>query len=336
MSLDQPPRLTVRAEVWPVAGSFIIARGARTEVTVVVAEITQTLGDGRTVAGRGECVPYARYNETVAQVMGELESLGEAVARGLDPQALQTRLPAGAARNALDCALLDLEAKRSGRPVWSALGLAVPRPVVTAQTLSLEAPEIMEEKARALARLPLLKIKVGGENPVAQVAAVRRGAPSPRLIVDANESWDPATLREILMAMADLGVDLIEQPVPAGQDAALAGLKQIVPLCADESCHVAEDIKDLAPYYSHVNIKLDKTGGLTGALALAEAAESAAMGVMVGCMLATSLAMAPALLLAPRADFVDLDGPLLLARDRDPGLSYEGTTLYPPPPALWG
>ncbi|GEO80510.1 N-acetyl-D-Glu racemase DgcA [Pararhodospirillum oryzae] len=330
------PSLRVRAEVWPVAGTFVIARDARTEVHVVVAEITQTTPDGRLVVGRGECVPYRRYGETVAQVMTDLEGMAPAVAGGLTRQALLEALPAGAARNALDCALLDLEAKREGRPAWAILGLAPPRPTVTAQTLSLDTPEKMEERARALADRPLLKIKVGGSDPVAQVAAVRRGAPEARLIVDANESWADDRVRAFVTAMADLDVDLIEQPVPAGRDEALEGLRHLVPLCADESVHGLEDMERLAAYYTHINIKLDKTGGLTAALNLARAAEDRAMGLMIGCMLATSLAMAPALLLAARAEFVDLDGPLLLARDREHGLSYEGTTLYPATPALWG
>ncbi|MCF8482558.1 MAG: dipeptide epimerase [Rhodospirillum sp.] len=331
-----PPTLTVSDERWPIAGSFVISRGAKTEAHVIVARITQTLADGRTVTGQGEAVPYARYGETVAESLTALQAMAPLVAEGLTPRGLLSAMPPGAARNALDCALIDLEAKRSGLPAWTALGLAEPGPVVTAETISLGPPGEMEAKARALADRPLLKIKVGGDDPIARVAAVRRGAPTSKLIVDANEGWAAEGLPALLSAMAGLSVDLIEQPLPADADEALEGINSPVPLCADESVHTAEDLPRLARRYGLVNIKLDKTGGLTTALTLAEAAEAQGMGIMVGCMLATSLAMAPALLLADRAAFVDLDGPVLLARDRSPGLRFAKGVVSPPSPDLWG
>ncbi|ABC23356.1 N-acetyl-D-Glu racemase DgcA [Rhodospirillum rubrum] len=330
------PRLIIRDEVWPIAGSFVISRGAKTAAHVVLAEIHETQADGRTLIGRGECVPYARYDETVEGVKADLAAMTEAVAEGLTPTGLLSAMAAGAARNALDCALLDLAAKRSGRPVWSTLGLAEPQPMVTAETISIGTPAEMEAKAKTLADRPLLKIKVGADDPLGRVAAVRRGAPDSRLIVDANEAWTPRDLTDLLTAMAGLKVDLIEQPLPAGADDALADILSPVPLCADESAHVAGDVPRLARLYSHINIKLDKTGGLTGAIELADRAETAGLGLMVGCMLATSLAMAPALLLGGRAAFVDLDGPVLLARDREPGLRFTAGVIHPPGSELWG
>lgn len=333
---DGPPTLTLRRETWPITGAFVLSRGARTEAVVVVAELRQTLADGRQIIGRGECVPYARYGEVPDQVMADLEAMADPVAAGLTPAGLIDRMPPGAARNALDCALLDLAAKRARRPVWSLLGCDAPRPAVTAVTISLGAPETMEAKARTLAVHPLLKIKVDGRGAVDQVAAVRRGAPTARLIVDANEGWHPRDLPALLDAMAEYRVDLVEQPVPAGEDRLLDSLDSPVPLCADESSHGIADLDRLMGRYAYINIKLDKTGGLTAALALAAAARARGFGLMIGCMLGTSLAMAPALLLANQAEFVDLDGPLLLMRDRIPGLTFEGSTVTPPPPDLWG
>jgi L-alanine-DL-glutamate epimerase-like enolase superfamily enzyme len=334
--IETAPLLTLSDEHWPIAGSFVISRGAKTEAHVILARITQTLADGRTVVGQGEAVPYARYGETVADSLKALETMVPLVAEGLTPQGLLSAMAPGAARNALDCALIDLEAKRSGQPAWRALGLREPTPAVTAETISLGPPEEMEAKARALANRPLLKIKVGGDAPIARVAAVRRGAPDSKLIVDANEGWAAEDLPTLLEAMANLSVDLIEQPLPADTDEALEGINSPVPLCADESVHTAEDLPRLARRYGLVNIKLDKTGGLTAALTLAKTAEAQGMGIMVGCMLATSLAMAPALLLADRAAFVDLDGPVLLTKDRSPGLRFAQGIVSPPPPALWG
>ena len=324
-------RLTVRRESWPVRGVFTISRGSRTEAEVVVAEIAE--GD---VVGRGECVPYARYGETAEGVAAAIEAQAEAVASGLDRDRLQQALPPGAARNALDCALWDLDAKCAGRPVWQIVGLAAPQPLVTAYTLSLAAPEAMGAAARANQVRPLLKVKLGGAGDIDRVAAVRAGAPAARLIVDANEAWTPGLLREYLPAMARFGVALVEQPLPAGQDEALAGIPRAVPICADESCHTSGDLDALVGRYDFVNVKLDKTGGLTEAIRLVEAAQRGGLGIMVGCMVGTSLAMAPAILLGAQAAFVDLDGPLLLAEDRPHGLRYANGLVFPPAPALWG
>ncbi len=324
-------RLSVRAETWPIEGSFTISRGSRTESRVVVAEIAD--GDH---TGRGECLPYARYDETVEGVAALIESVGPAIADGIDRAGLQDHLPPGAARNALDCALWDLEAKRTGTPVWRRAGLAEPGPLVTAYTLSLGAVEAMGAAARANARRPLLKVKLGGEDIVARVRAVRAGAPEARLVVDANEAWTPALLTEVLPELARLGVEMVEQPLPAGADDALAGIERPVAVCADESCHDTASLAGLAGRYDMINIKLDKTGGLTEALRLADAAQAAGFGVMVGCMIATSLSMAPAMLVAADARVVDLDGPLLLARDRTPGIVYADGLMQPPPGELWG
>jgi L-alanine-DL-glutamate epimerase-like enolase superfamily enzyme len=323
--------LTVRVERWPIAGRFVISRGARSEAVVVVAE----LADGA-ARGRGECVPYPRYGETVEGVVAAIETMREPLAHGLDRGALQAALPPGAARNALDCALWDLDAKRRGRRVHALLGLAPPRPLTTAYTISLGSPEAMAEAAAKAAARPLLKIKLGGSGDPARLAAVRRAAPSSELIVDANEAWTKADLEENFAACAAAGVRLIEQPLPAGDDAALAGLARPVRVCADESVHDRASLPRLVGRYDAVNIKLDKTGGLSEALALRDDAERLGFAVMVGCMVATSLAMAPALLVAQRAEFVDLDGPLLLARDRPDGLRYEASLVHPPAFELWG
>jgi L-alanine-DL-glutamate epimerase-like enolase superfamily enzyme len=323
--------LTVRVERWPIAGRFVISRGARSEAVVVVAE----LADGA-ARGRGECVPYPRYGETVESVVAAIEAFRQPVAGGLDRAALQAALPPGAARNALDCALWDLDAKRRGRRVHALLGLAPPRPLTTAYTISLGSPEAMAEAAAKAAARPLLKIKLGGSGDPARLAAVRRAAPSSELIVDANEAWTKADLEENFAACAAAGVRLIEQPLPAGDDAALAGLARPVRVCADESVHDRASLPRLVGRYDAVNIKLDKTGGLSEALALRDDAERLGFAVMVGCMVATSLAMAPALLVAQRAEFVDLDGPLLLARDRPDGLRYEASLVHPPAFELWG
>ena len=323
--------LVVREESWPIAGRFTISRGSRTEVRVVVAE----LRDER-AAGRGECVPYARYGESVAGVLEAIASVRSEVEQGLTRDALRRVLPPGAARNALDCAMWDLEAKRSGRRVWELAGLPAPEPLVTAYTISLDTPKAMATAARAASQRPLLKLKLGARDAVDRVAAVRAALPTTRLIVDANEAWSPEQLRAWGPRLAELGVELVEQPLPAAEDRALEGIECPVPLCADESCRGAATLELLRDRYDVVNIKLDKTGGLTEAAELAKAARSAGLDIMVGCMVATSLAMAPATLLGTLARFVDLDGPLLLARDREPGLRYEESLLYPSPPALWG
>lgn len=326
-----PIRLSVTAERWPIAGSFTISRGAKTEAEVVVA----TLADGEH-AGRGECVPYARYGETVDGVIAAIARLAPAVANGLDRNDLTASLPAGAARNALDCAFWDLAAKRSGTPAHVLAGLPQPNPLVTAYTISLAAPEIMADAAAAAAARPLLKVKLGGPGDPARIAAVRTAAPDSALIVDANEGWTAANLMDNLAACAEAGVRLIEQPLPARDDAALASCPHAVPICADESVHDRASLAGLRGRYDAVNIKLDKTGGLTEALAVAAAARSLGFDLMVGCMVSTSLAIAPALLVAQGARYVDLDGPLLLARDRPDGLRFDGSIVHPATPALWG
>lgn len=324
--------LAVAVESFPIAGSFTISRGSRTEAIVVAV----TLSDGR-VAGRGECVPYARYGETVDGVVAAIRTVEPHLAEaGFDRARLAEVLPAGAARNALDCALWDLEAKRTGVAVADRLGLSGTTPLVTAYTLSLGTPESMREAARLAADRPLLKVKLGGDGDPERIAAVRDGAPAARLIVDANEAWREANLAANLAACAAAGVELIEQPLPAGDDAALRGLATSIAVCADESLHTVADVARLADRYQAINIKLDKAGGLTEALTLAAEGKRLGLKIMVGCMVGTSLAMAPAALLARIADFVDLDGPLLLARDRVPGLVYQGSLMSPPTPDLWG
>jgi L-alanine-DL-glutamate epimerase-like enolase superfamily enzyme len=324
-------QLAVRAESWPIAGTFTISRGSKTAADVVVVEIRE----GAHV-GRGECVPYPRYDETIAGAIAAIEALRPQVERGLDRAALQTALKAGAARNAIDCALWDLEAKRAGRSAWQLAGLTPPQPATTAYTLSLGSVESMAAAARTNAARPLLKLKLSGPGDLERVRAVHENAPRARLIVDANEAWTPEIYAALAPQLALLGVELIEQPLPAGADGPLAGLQRPVPVCADESCHDTASLAHIAGKYDAVNIKLDKTGGLTEALRLAAAAKAAGLGIMVGCMVATSLAMAPALLLAADARWLDLDGPLLLARDREHGLVFEGSRVRPATPALWG
>jgi L-alanine-DL-glutamate epimerase-like enolase superfamily enzyme len=331
MTSVKSPRLAVNIERWPISGSFTISRGAKTEAVAVVAEVSQ---DGHT--GRGECVPYPRYGETPLATLSALQAMEQPIARGLDRPALQAAMPPGAARNALDCALIDLEAKRAGIRAWKLLGRTAPQPCVTAYTISLGSPEAMAEATVRAAHRPLLKIKLGGDGDGERIAAVRRAAPKSELIVDANEAWTPANLKQNLAACAEAGVVLVEQPLPAGQDEMLARIERPIAVCADESVHDRRSLGGLRERYDAVNIKLDKTGGLTEALAMADAARAQGLHIMVGCMVATSLAMAPAMLLAPLARFVDLDGPLLLARDRDGGLRYDGSMVYPPDSALWG
>ena len=323
--------LAARAERWPLAAAFVISRGAKTEAEVVVAEIAD--GPHR---GRGEAVPYARYGETVEGVLAQIEGLGGRIAAGLGRAELQDLLPPGAARNALDCALWDLEAKRAGVRAWVLTGRAWLDPVKTCFTISLGAPDEMAQAARDNARRPMLKLKIGGPDDLDAVAAVRAAAPRTRLIVDANEALSFEALRRLAPDLARLEVKLLEQPLAAGEDAALEGYQSPVPLCADESLHTRAELADCARRYGLVNIKLDKTGGLTEALALAADARALGLGVMAGCMVATSLAMAPAMILAQGAEFVDLDGPLLLARDREPGLAITGSLIEPPAPELWG
>jgi L-alanine-DL-glutamate epimerase-like enolase superfamily enzyme len=331
MTSSESLKLIARIERWPIAGAFTISRGAKTEAVTVVVEVSR---GGHT--GRGECVPYARYRETPEATLEALMAMQQPLARGLDRAALQAAMPAGAARNALDCALLDLAAKSSGQRVWNLLGRPAPRACTTAFTISLGSPEVMAAATAKAAHRPLLKIKLGGDGDGLRIAAVRRSAPESELIVDANEAWNVHNLEQNLAECAELGVTLVEQPLPAGQDEALARIRRPLAVCADESVHDRASLEGLRERYDAVNIKLDKTGGLTEALAMADAAQALGFEIMVGCMVATSLSMAPAMLLTPQARFVDLDGPLLLARDRDDGLRYDGSTVYPPEAALWG
>jgi L-alanine-DL-glutamate epimerase-like enolase superfamily enzyme len=331
MHINRPLSLSLAVERWPIRGAFAISRGAKTEAVVVVAE----LGDGM-ARGRGECVPYARYGESLEGVVAQIESQRAPLGAGLTRAALQQALPAGAARNALDCAFWDLAAKRSGRPVHELAGLPAPQPLTTAFTLSLDTPEAMADAAAKSASRTLLKIKLGAPGDRERIAAVRAAAPQSTLIVDANEGWDAENLAENLQACARAGVALIEQPLPATADDALATIAHEVPICADESAHDRRSLPLLAGKYDAVNLKLDKAGGLSEALAMAAEAERCGLTVMVGCMVATSLAMAPAVLLAQAARYVDLDGPLLLAADRPDGLRYRASLVEPPSPALWG
>ncbi len=327
------PKLSVTSEIWPLRTAFKISRGAKTQAEVVVV----TLSDGE-FTGYGECVPYARYGESIDQVMADISAQADALDRGMTRAELQDAMKAGAARNAVDCAYWDLEAKRFGRRVWELPGLEAPAPegLVTAETLSLDTPDAMREAARKASSAPLLKLKLNGENVVESVRAVREGAPESRLIVDANEAWSIELLRDIGAELDALGVEMIEQPLPAGSDDGLVDIDCPVLLCADESVHTVADIPRLARLYDMINIKIDKTGGLTGALELADAALDAGMQLMVGCMVGTSLAMAPAMVVAARARIVDLDGPLWMAKDRDNGLAFDKGVMSVPSVDLWG
>ena len=327
--------LIATEEIFPIAGSFVIARGAKTEARVVT--VTLTAADGTT--GRGECVPYPRYGESPASVLAQIASVRSAVEAGASRAVLLELLPPGAARNAVDCALWELEARQQGRSVAALLGISLPAQAITAVTLSLDTPEAMAEKAAAIPGQPLLKLKLGGGvDDVARVAAVHDAAPDASLILDANEGWTAAWLDRHLDALARYPVVLVEQPLPAGQDAALADYRAPFVFCADESCHTRAGLADLRGRYQAVNIKLDKTGGLTEALDLATAARALDFKIMVGCMVGTSLAMLPALHLAATADWLDLDGPMFLQQDRPGGLRYRAGRLMLPEdlPACWG
>ncbi|SPF77675.1 N-acetyl-D-Glu racemase DgcA [Pseudoprimorskyibacter insulae] len=319
--------IEVLRDTFKLAEVFTISRGSRTEAQVLTVQITR----GGYV-GRGECVPYARYNETLDSVAAEIVALPE----GIDHKAALAALPAGAARNAVDCAFWDLAAKQAGQRVWELLDLPAPGPMMTAYTLSLDTPDAMEASARRHAHRPLLKIKLGTPDDMPRLEAVRRGAPEARIIVDANEGWSAEVYSELAPHLLRLGVALVEQPLPAAEDEALIGMARPVPVCADESCHDRGSLPALRGKYDLVNIKLDKTGGLTEALALRDAARAEGYGVMVGCMVGSSLAMAPAVLVAQGAEVVDLDGPLLLAEDRQPPLDYDAACVHPPVAALWG
>lgn len=319
--------ITVTRDIFRLTQVFTISRGSRTEARVLTLRIAR---DG--VEGWAECVPYARYGESLESVTEQIERLPAGITRA----ELQSALPPGAARNAVDCALWDWEAKRAGRRVWELAGLPAPGPMLTAFTLSLDAPEKMRAEAAKNAHRPLLKVKLGTPDDMARLAAVRAGAPKARIIVDANEGWTTEIYADLAPHLQRLGVALVEQPLPAGADEMLAEIARPVPVCADESCHDRHSLPDLAGKYDMVNIKLDKTGGLTEALALRDLARAQGYGVMVGCMAGSSLAMAPAVLVAQGADYTDLDGPLLLAEDRPHPLDYDAAGVHPPSSALWG
>lgn len=323
--------LFVRAERFPLAAAFTISRGTKTEAAV----LTCTIRDGAN-AGHGECVPYARYGETLENVTEQIEAARSAIENGASREELLSIMKPGAARNAVDCALWDLEAKSGAGPVTERIGVATAKPLITAYTISLGEPEQMGAAARENAHRPVLKVKVGTEDDVSRIAAVAEAASNARIILDANEGWTEDNIRKHLLAAARYRVAVVEQPLPAGRDEILRNIPHPVPVCADESVHTVEGLEQLLGLYDAINIKLDKTGGLTGALTLHQRARELGFGIMVGCMVGTSLAMAPAVLLAQDADFVDLDGPLLLAKDRDEPLTYEGSLVYPPSPALWG
>jgi L-alanine-DL-glutamate epimerase-like enolase superfamily enzyme len=319
--------IRVTRDTFRLAQVFTIARGSRTEAKVLTVTI-----DRHGHRGWGECVPYARYGETLESVETQIAGLPQDITRA----DLQEALPAGAARNAVDCALWDLEAKMAGIRVWELAGLPPPGPEVTAYTLSLDTPDAMQAQAAQNAHRPLLKIKLGTPDDMPRLEAVRAGAPDARIIVDANEGWTADVYSDLAPHLVRLGVQMVEQPLPAGQDDLLAEIARPLPVCADESCHDRASLPALAGKYDMVNIKLDKTGGLTEALALKTAAAEAGYDIMVGCMVGSSLAMAPAVLLAQGVAFTDLDGPLLLAEDRDQPLTFDAAGVHPPEAALWG
>ncbi|MEM7498851.1 MAG: N-acetyl-D-Glu racemase DgcA [Pseudomonadota bacterium] len=331
------PTLAVETRRFALRETFTISRGSRTHVTVVEVRLT----DGG-VTGRGECVPYPRYDETPEGVTATIEAMRDALDGGLDRDALQEAMPAGAARNALDLAFWDLEARKAGTRVWelpayAALGGRQPAPVPSCYTLSIDTPDRMRDAAARQSTRPLLKVKLGaGPEDMTRIAAVRDGAPDARLVIDANEGWSIADYEAHVPMLQTLGVELIEQPVHEKDDAALVGIAHPVPLCADESCHTRASLDRLSGRYEIVNIKLDKTGGLTEALALRKEAEDRGFGVMVGCMMSSSLGVAPAVLVAGGAKIADLDPPMLLGEDREPPLAVEGSSVSPPEPALWG
>jgi L-alanine-DL-glutamate epimerase-like enolase superfamily enzyme len=329
--VSTPIALALTVERWPIAGSFGISRGSKTEAIVVVAELSD--GESR---GRGECVPYARYGESVDSVVAQIDAMRPKLDAGLNRLALQSSMPPGAARNALDCAFWDLEAKRRDVPVHEIAGLPAPHELTTAYTISLDTPDAMAKAAQGAASRTLLKVKLGAEGDPARIAAVRAAAPRSTLIVDANEGWNEDNLAANFAACVEAGVTLIEQPLPQGKDQALGRMKRPIPVCADESVHDRASFPAVLGKYDALNIKLDKAGGLTEAITMVAEAQRRNFTIMVGCMVATSLAMAPAVLLAQNASFIDLDGPLLLSKDRPDGLRYVDSLVYPPSPALWG
>ncbi|NZD62393.1 dipeptide epimerase [Rhizobium sp. WYCCWR 11290] len=326
-----PRTLDIQMNSFPIAGTFTISRGAKTEAEVITCTLIE---EG--AQGLGECVPYRRYGETMESVFAQIEAARPLIEAGISRHDLLSAMPPGAARNAVDCALWDLEAKRTGDSVAVRLGLSAPQPLTTAYTISLGEPEVMAAQAREHAGRALLKVKVGTGDDESRIRAVRAAAPDAEIILDANEGWPEAVLERHLHIAAEAGIALVEQPLPAGRDGLLAEIRRPLLVCADESVHHAGDLASLADRYDAINIKLDKTGGLTEALSMKAEAERLGFGIMIGCMVGTSLAMAPAVLLAQNADFVDLDGPLLLACDREPGLRYAASLVFPPETSLWG
>ncbi|MBY5808000.1 N-acetyl-D-Glu racemase DgcA [Rhizobium leguminosarum] len=326
-----PRTLDIQMNSFPIAGTFTISRGAKTEAEVITCTLFE---EG--ARGLGECVPYRRYGETMEGVFAQIEAARPLIEAGISRSDLLAAMPPGAARNAVDCAHWDLEAKRTGDSVAARLGLADLKPLTTAYTISLGAPEVMAAQAREHAGRALLKVKVGTGDDESRIRAVRAAAPDAAIILDANEGWPEAVLERHLNIAAEAGVTLVEQPLPAGRDGLLAEIRRPLLVCADESVHHTGDLASLADRYDAINIKLDKTGGLTEALSMKAEAERLGFSIMIGCMVGTSLAMAPAVLLAQNADFVDLDGPLLLARDREPGLRYAASLVFPPETTLWG
>ncbi len=324
-------QVTLRIETWPVRGVFRISRGSQTDIVVVTAEIREGV-----FIGRGECRPYARYGETPESVIAVIEAIRQDLQEGLERDELGHYLAPGAARNAIDCALWDLAAQRAGQPVWQLAGLSPPQPLITAYTLSVDSPENLAATAKSQMGRHLLKLKLAGQDDLQCIAAVRANAPAARLIIDANEAWSQREYEELTPELVRLGVEMLEQPFPAGSDACLSSLPKLLPVCADESCHDSNSLDRLTGLYDVVNIKLDKTGGLTEAMRMKAAARQRGFEIMVGCMVGTSLAMAPAFFLAQDARYVDLDGPLLLAKDRLSGLHFEGSQLFPPDGAFWG
>ncbi|MHC2361261.1 N-acetyl-D-Glu racemase DgcA [Rhizobium leguminosarum] len=326
-----PRTLDIQMNSFPIAGTFTISRGAKTEAEVITCTLVE---EG--AQGLGECVPYRRYGETMESVFAQIEAARPLIEAGISRSDLLSAMQPGAARNAVDCALWDLEAKQTGDSVAARLGLSAPQPLTTAYTISLGEPEVMAAQAREHAGRALLKVKVGTGDDERRIRAVRAAAPDAEIILDANEGWPEAVLERHLNIAAQAGVVLVEQPLPAGRDGLLAEIRRPLLVCADESVHHTGDLASLADRYDAINIKLDKTGGLTEALSMKAEAERLGFSIMIGCMVGTSLAMAPAVLLAQNADFVDLDGPLLLARDREPGLRYAASLVFPPETTLWG
>ncbi|WOC14879.1 N-acetyl-D-Glu racemase DgcA [Pseudochrobactrum sp. MP213Fo] len=326
--------LNLLIERYPIAGKFTISRGSKTEAVIVVCELSDGI-----FTGRGECVPYARFGESIESVSEQIRAVASLLNTGGSAEELRLKLqnmmPAGAARNAVDCALWDLQAKQAGSSVASLLKLTA-RPLITAITVSIDTPELMAAATAKLAHHPLIKVKIGGDNDSARIRAVRGAAPEAQIILDANEGWNAQNFDENMGVAASCAIALIEQPLPSSDDSYLLHAQRPVPVCADESAHTSEGLEKLTDRYDAVNIKLDKTGGLTEALIMRDKARILGLKVMVGCMVGSSLAMAPALMVGQDADFIDLDGPLLLAKDREPALHYDGTTVSPPLAELWG